>query len=89
MRGWRNWQTHYLEVVAPARAWRFESSPAHQNQLCFKLCTKVGFGALRHPRFLTPACWRSSYTGKTLYFFPDPLFAEKSEFLGRTNLRCV
>ena len=28
-RGWRNWQTHYLEVVAPARAWRFESSPAH------------------------------------------------------------
>jgi 5-deoxy-D-glucuronate isomerase len=23
------WQTHYLEVVAPARAWRFKSSPAH------------------------------------------------------------
>ena len=23
------WQTHYLEVVALARAWRFESSPAH------------------------------------------------------------
>lgn len=22
-------QTHYLEVVAPARAWRFKSSPAH------------------------------------------------------------
>ena len=31
MRGWRNWQTHYLEVVAPARAWRFESSPAHTH----------------------------------------------------------
>src|SRR5690349_10102896 len=26
---WRNWQTHYLEVVAPARAWRFKSSPGH------------------------------------------------------------
>src|SRR5690606_18907566 len=26
---WRNWQTHYLEVVALARAWRFESSPGH------------------------------------------------------------
>lgn len=26
---WRNWQTHYLEVVAPARVWRFESSPGH------------------------------------------------------------
>ena len=26
---WRNWQTHYLEVVAPARAWRFKSSPRH------------------------------------------------------------
>ena len=23
------WQTHYLEVVAPTRAWRFKSSPAH------------------------------------------------------------
>ena len=33
MRGWRNWQTHYLEVVAPARAWRFKSSPAHQSAL--------------------------------------------------------
>ncbi len=32
MRGWRNWQTHYLEVVAPARAWRFESSPAHKQR---------------------------------------------------------
>lgn len=32
MRGWRNWQTHYLEVVAPARAWRFESSPAHKQE---------------------------------------------------------
>ena len=30
MRRWRNWYTHYLEVVAPARAWRFESSPAHK-----------------------------------------------------------
>ena len=29
LRGWRNWQTHYLEVVAPVRAWRFKSSPAH------------------------------------------------------------
>ena len=29
MRGWRNWQTHYLEVVAPARACRFKSCPAH------------------------------------------------------------
>ena len=29
---WRNWQTHYLEVVAPARAWRFESSLGHQNK---------------------------------------------------------
>jgi hypothetical protein len=25
------WQTHYLEVVAPERVWRFNSSPAHQN----------------------------------------------------------
>ena len=32
MRGWRNWQTHYLEVVAAARSWRFESSPAHKNR---------------------------------------------------------
>ncbi|MDE2144909.1 MAG: hypothetical protein KGJ01_03015, partial [Patescibacteria group bacterium] len=24
--------TRYLEVVVPARAWRFESSPAHQLQ---------------------------------------------------------
>ena len=30
MRGWRNWQTRHLEVVVPARAWRFKSSPAHQ-----------------------------------------------------------
>jgi hypothetical protein len=29
MRGWRNWQTHYLEVVAGATPWRFKSSPAH------------------------------------------------------------
>ena len=29
---WRNWQTHYLEVVAPARAWRFKSSPGHKNK---------------------------------------------------------
>ena len=28
---WRNWYTHYLEVVALARAWRFESSPGHQK----------------------------------------------------------
>lgn|GEM_PF-5968054 len=25
-------QTHYLEVVALVRAWRFKSSPAHQNK---------------------------------------------------------
>ena len=25
------WQTRYLEVVVPARAWRFESSPAHKK----------------------------------------------------------
>ena len=30
MRGWRNWQTHYLEVVAPARVCRFNSCPAHK-----------------------------------------------------------
>lgn len=30
MRGWRNWQTRHLEVVVPARAWRFESSLAHR-----------------------------------------------------------
>ena len=33
MRGWRNWQTHYLEVVAPSRAWRFKSSPAHKETM--------------------------------------------------------
>ena len=33
MRGWRNWQTHYLEVVAPSRAWRFKSSPAHSKDM--------------------------------------------------------
>ena len=30
---WRNWYTHYLEVVAGAIPWRFESSPGHQKQL--------------------------------------------------------
>ena len=44
MRGWRNWQTHYLEVVAPVRAWRFKSSPAHHRKTgclwtsCFSTC---------------------------------------------------
>ena len=37
MRGWRNWQTHYLEVVAPLPACRFKSCPAHsmKNKLLF------------------------------------------------------
>ncbi len=35
---WRNWQTHYLEVVAPARAWRFESSPGHNPSLKLRNC---------------------------------------------------
>lgn len=30
MRRWRNWYTHYLEVVAGAIPWRFKSSPAHK-----------------------------------------------------------
>src|SRR5437773_338625 len=29
--GWRNWQTHYLEVVAPARAWGFKSPLGHHS----------------------------------------------------------
>ena len=29
MHGWRNWQTHYLEVVATARSCRFKSCPVH------------------------------------------------------------
>jgi len=29
MPGWWKWQTHYLEVVAPARVWEFESPPGH------------------------------------------------------------
>ncbi len=33
MRGWRNGETHCLEVAAPVRAWRFESSPAHQVKI--------------------------------------------------------
>ena len=28
MRGWRNWYTRQLEVLVPAKDWRFESSPA-------------------------------------------------------------
>jgi magnesium transporter len=31
------WQTHYLEVVAPARAWRFKSSPAHQDLIVLRM----------------------------------------------------
>ena len=42
MRGWRNWQTHYLEVVAPSRAWRFKSSPAHNNK--DRLCRFLFYG---------------------------------------------
>ena len=29
MRKWRNWQTHYLEVVASSRSWGFESPLSH------------------------------------------------------------
>ena len=29
-RKWRNWQTHSLEVAAPARAWGFKSPLPHQ-----------------------------------------------------------
>jgi hypothetical protein len=28
-RSWRNWQTHQLEGLAPARAWRFKPSRPH------------------------------------------------------------
>jgi hypothetical protein len=30
-RKWRNWQTHSLEVAAPARAWGFKSPLPHQH----------------------------------------------------------
>src|SRR5437016_12548632 len=29
LRSWRNWQTHQLEGLAPARAWRFKPSRPH------------------------------------------------------------
>lgn len=38
MRGWRNWQTRYLEVVVGASPWRFESSPAHN---CYNKLNKL------------------------------------------------
>ena len=28
---WRNWQTHYVQVVAPIRAWEFKSPPRHMS----------------------------------------------------------
>ena len=34
MRGWRNWYTRKVEGLVSARAWRFESSPAHQKGNC-------------------------------------------------------
>ncbi len=44
---WRNWQTHYLEVVAPERAWRFKSSPGHCRGRSGSASTRVhGTGRL-------------------------------------------
>ena len=48
---WRNWQTRYVQVVVPARAWRFKSSPAHQGFLTY-LSIKirlVDFGYAKPP----------------------------------------
>ncbi len=30
-REWRNWQTRWLQVPVPARAWGFKSPLAHEN----------------------------------------------------------
>ncbi len=35
MHGWRNWQTHYLEVVATVRSCRFKSCPVHNMDNLF------------------------------------------------------
>ena len=40
-RGWRNWQTHYLEVVAAVRSWRFESLRAHNKNTGLFACLFV------------------------------------------------
>ena len=42
--GWRNWQTHYLEVVAPVRVWRFKSSPVHTLTRLPTQCGRIELG---------------------------------------------
>ena len=55
---WRNWQTHHLEVVAPARAWRFKSSPGH-------------FGTARQIPVNT-GCWRAVFVRGSIGFEYPP-----------------
>ena len=54
-RKWRNWQTHQLEGLAPARAWGFESPLSHQLHFV-SLALKAGLShrpsALRASAFM-------------------------------------